>query len=68
MKETEYTYLSAFILITRAISSSLDLKEVLNLILKSICEATSSKGCALMLLNEGGQRLKVKSFYGLSDQ
>ncbi len=68
MKETEYTYLSAFIRIIRAISSSLDLKEVLHLIVKSTCEMTGSKGCALMLLDEEDQRLEVKSSYGLSDQ
>ncbi len=68
MKETEYTYLSAFIRIIRAISSSLDLKEVLHLIVKSTCETTGSKGCTLMLLDEKGERLEVKSSYGLSDQ
>jgi GAF domain-containing protein len=68
MKETEYTYLSAFIRIIRAISSSLDLNEVLQLIVKSTCEMTGSKGCALMLLDEENQRLEVKSYYGLSDQ
>jgi len=68
MKETEYTYLSAFIHITRAISSSLDLKEVLHLIVKNTCEITGSKGCTLMLLDEKGQRLEVKASFGLSDQ
>jgi GAF domain-containing protein len=67
MKETEYTYLSAFIHITRAISSSIDLREVLHLIVKSTCESTGSKGCALMLLNEDGGSLEVKSTFGLSD-
>ncbi len=68
MKESEYTYLSAFMQITRAISSSLDLKEVLHLIVKSTCEITSSKGCTLMLLDEKGQKLEVRAFFGLSDQ
>jgi len=68
MKEIEYTYLSAFIHITRAISSSIDLKEVLHLIVKSTCEITGSKGCTLMLLDEKGQILELKSLYGLSDQ
>ncbi len=67
MKETEYTYFSAFIQITRAISSSLDLKEVLHLIVKSTCEITGSKGCTLMLLDEKGERLEMKSFHGLSE-
>ena len=68
MEKTEYIYLSAFIHITRAISSSPDLKEILHLIAKSTCETTGSKGCTLMLLDEEGERLEVKSFYGLSDR
>ncbi len=68
MKESEYTYLSAFMKITRAISSSLDLKEVLHLIVKNTCETTGSKGCTLMLLDEKGQRLEVRASFGLSDQ
>lgn len=68
MKESEYHYFKAFINITRAIGSSLELKEVLQKIVKSTCEITCSKGCTLMLLDEKGERLEVKSFYGLSDQ
>ena len=68
MKKTEYIYLSAFMHITRAINSSINLKEVLNLIAKNTCETTGSKGCTLMLLDEKGERLEVKSSYGLSDQ
>jgi GAF domain-containing protein len=67
MKETEHTYLSAFMHITKAISSSLDLKEVLHLIVKNTCETTGSKGCTLMLLDESGEKLEVKSSCGLSD-
>lgn len=68
MEEGEYTYFSAFMHITKAISASLDLKEVLHLIVKKACETTGSKGCTLMLLDEDGRRLEVKSSYGLSDQ
>ena len=68
MKESEYTYLSAFMQITKAISSSLDLKQVLSLIVKKTCETTSSKGCTLMLLDEKDQRLELKASFGLSDQ
>ncbi len=68
MKDSEYTYYSAFIQITRAISSSIDLKTVLQLVVRSTCEMTGSKGCTLMLLDEKGERLEVKSFYGLSEQ
>ncbi len=66
MKENEYTYFSAFMTITRAISSSLDVKEVLHLIVKNTCELTGSKGCSLMLLDERNERLEVESSYGLS--
>src|SRR4030042_1088747 len=68
MKESEHTYFSAFMTITRAISSSLDVKEVLHLIVKNTCELTGSKGCTLMLLDEESERLEVESSYGLSHQ
>ena len=68
MKETEYPYLSAFMNITRAISSSLELQKVLDQIVRSTCETTGSKGCTLMLLHEEAERLELRSFYGLSDQ
>ena len=68
MMDSENTYLSAFIKITQAISSSIDLQEVLHLIVKSTCEITGSKGCTLILLDGEGERFEVKSSYGLSDQ
>ena len=68
MRKTEYTYLSAFVHIARAMNSSLELQEVLHQIVKSTCETTGSKGCTLMLLDEGGEKLEVESSYGLSDQ
>lgn len=68
MNKTEYTYLTAFVTIARAMNSSLELQEVLQQIVKSTCEITGSKGCTLMLLDEGGERLEVESSYGLSDQ
>lgn len=67
MKETEHAYFSAFLLITKAINSSLVLNEVLRLIVQKTCETTGSKGCTLMLLDEAGETLEVKSSYGLSD-
>ncbi len=68
MKEKEFLYLSAFIQITRRISSSLHLREVLHLIVKNICEITGSKGCALLLLDEEGKNLEIRASYGLSEQ
>jgi len=68
MKEVEHIYLSAFMKITKAINSSLEVQEVLHLIVQSTCVTTGSKGCSLMLLDEKNERLEVKSSYGLSDQ
>jgi len=68
MKKTEYTYLSAFVNIARAMNSSLELQEVLHQIVKSTCETTGSKGCTLMLLDEEGKQLEVVSSHGMSDQ
>ncbi len=68
MKDSEYTYYSAFIEITKAISSSLDLETILHSIVRSVSKITDSKGCTLMLLDEKGEILEVKSFYGLSEQ
>jgi GAF domain-containing protein len=67
VKEVEYTYLLAFVNISRAINSTLELQEVLKRIVQSTCETTGSKGCTLMLLDEEGERLEVKSSYGLTD-
>jgi signal transduction protein with GAF and PtsI domain len=64
VKETEHTYLLAFINISRTISSTLELQEVLNRIVRCTCETTGSKGCTLMLLDEEDERLEVKSSYG----
>ena len=49
------------------ISSSLDLDRVLHLIVKSTCDITGSKGCTLMLMDEGREWLDLKSSFGLSD-
>jgi len=68
MKDSEYTYYSAFIEITKAISSSIDLETVLQLVVKSTCEMTGSKGCTLMLLDDKGENHEIKSSYGLSEQ
>ncbi len=67
MKSAEYTYLSAFVNIARAMNSSLELQEVLQQIVKSTTETTGSKGCTLMLLDEKGEQLEVMASFGLSD-
>lgn len=66
MKETDHTYFSAFMNITKAITSSLEIEAVLQRIVKSTCETTGSKACSLMLLDEEGKGLEVKAAYGLS--
>ena len=67
MKNTEYTYLSAFVNIAKAMNSSLELQEVLQQIVKSTSETTGSKGCTVMLLDDKGEQLEVMASFGLSD-
>jgi GAF domain-containing protein len=68
VKNTEYTYLSAFIAIAKAMNSSLELQEVLQQIVKSTTKTTGSKGCTVMLLDEKGEQLEVMASFGLSDR
>jgi transcriptional regulator with GAF, ATPase, and Fis domain len=54
--------------VARAINSSLDQKEVLQLIAQSVTEAFGVKGCAIRLLNPGRDRLDLVASHGLSEE
>jgi signal transduction protein with GAF and PtsI domain len=49
------------------ISSSLDVKEVLNATVKSAVSSLTVKACAIFLLNRVENRLEIGASYGLSD-
>jgi signal transduction histidine kinase len=50
----------------RTISSTLDLPQVLNLLVKSTVEAMGVRACSIRLLDENGRRLEPVAVYGLS--
>jgi signal transduction histidine kinase len=54
--------------VTRTVSSTLNLEEVLNLIAQSAAEEMQIKACTIRLLDESGQMVDTVAAYGLSGQ
>jgi signal transduction histidine kinase len=54
--------------VTKTVSSTLDLVEVLNLIAQSAAETMRVKACTIRLLDESGQMVDTVAAYGLSEQ
>jgi len=52
----------------QAVSSTLDLQEVLDRLTRSVVEVMSAKACSIRLLDNTGTRLRVVSTYGLSEE
>ena len=52
---------------TKAISSSLNLNEVLELIVKSVVNLLKAKGCGVNLLDDTRKKLETRVAFGLSD-
>jgi len=61
-------YLRAFEVVTKAVSSSLRLNEVLNLIVRKLPEVMSLKAATIRLLDKSNQKLELVAAYGLSEQ
>lgn len=64
----EDSFFSTFVKVSKAISSSLDLKEVLDLILKNSIDALKLKAGVISLLNKKDNRLEVIAHRNLSDE
>ncbi len=64
----EKEYLRVFQKVTKAISSSLQLKEVLDLIVKTLPEVMGVKASTIRLLDQTEKRLELVASYGLSDR
>ncbi len=64
----EKEYLRVFEEITKAVSSTLNVDEVLNMIARKIPEVMSLKGSSLRLLNKATQQLELAAYYGLSEK
>jgi K+-sensing histidine kinase KdpD len=54
--------------VTKTVSSTLDLEEVLNLIAQSAAKTMQIKACTIRLLDESGQKVDTVAAYGLSEQ
>ena len=54
--------------VTKTVSSTLNLEEVLNLIAQSAAETMQIKACTIRLLDESGQMVDTIAAYGLSEQ
>jgi transcriptional regulator with GAF, ATPase, and Fis domain len=63
-RQIEKTYTDA----EKALSSSLDLKEILNLICASIVRVFKVKGAAVLTVRKKDQALEISSHHGLSDE
>ena len=64
----EKEYLRVFEEITKAVSSTLNLKELLNMIAGKIPEVMGLKGSSLRLLNKDTKQLELAAYYGLSEK
>jgi signal transduction protein with GAF and PtsI domain len=64
----EKEYLRVFQKVTRAVSSSLKLSEVLDMIVKTLPEVMDLKAATIRLLDETGKRLELVAAHGLSER
>lgn len=68
MAPLQKTYFDSFRRVVRAINSTLDLQEVMDLLVKSLVEVMGVKAAAIRLLNPKKRTLELLSYYGLSDK
>lgn len=61
-------YLRVFEEVTKAVSSTLRLNEVLSLIVRKLPEVMNLKAATIRLLDESGQKLELVASYGLSER
>ncbi len=64
----EKEYLRVFEKITKAVSSTLNLDEVLDMIVRKIPEVMGLKAATIRLLDHTGKKLKLVAAYGLSEK
>lgn len=64
----EKEYLSVFQKVTRAVSSSLQLNEVLDMIVRTLPEVMGLKAATIRLLDESGKYLELVAAHGLSER
>jgi len=68
MNSADRLYFESFREVVKAIHSTLDIKAVLDLVVRKVTEAMSLKGCAVRLLDSTHMRLELAASYGLSER
>jgi len=68
MKAEGKTYFDSFREVVKAISSTLDLQEVMNLLVSNMTQVMSLKACAIRLLDPKKRTLELLAANGLSDK
>lgn len=68
MSSRERMYLISFQEISRAVSSTLSVKEVLNLIVRKMCEVMNLKGCTIRMVDPKTNTLELVASHGLSEK
>jgi signal transduction protein with GAF and PtsI domain len=68
MKAYEKLYFNSFREVVKAVHSTLDINEVLKMLVKKITKVMKVKGCAIRLLDLNKRTLELVSFYGLSER
>ncbi|MEW6109759.1 MAG: GAF domain-containing protein [Nitrospirota bacterium] len=68
MVSREREYLNVFQDVTRAVSSTLNVNEVLDMIVRKIPEVLNLKAATIRLLDDTGKKLQLAAAYGLSEK
>lgn len=66
MDSTERSYFESFRKVLKAVTSTLSLEEVLDLLVTNITEVMDLKGCSIRLLNPSTRTLELVASHGLS--
>jgi signal transduction protein with GAF and PtsI domain len=64
----ELNFLKGLLQVAKAVNSTLDVKKVLNLLVKTVTTALDIKGAGVRLLDEKRQQMELVASYGLSDR
>jgi len=68
VQASEKLYFSSFRQVVKAISATLDLQEVMDMMVQNMARVMDLKACAIRLLDSKTQHLKLLSSHGLSEK
>ena len=68
MKPSEKLYFDSFREVVKTVHSTLDIREVLKMLVSKVAQVMELKGCAVRLLDPNRRKLELVSSYGLSEK